>query len=370
MLFPDENQDDAILSSLASEIIARPIPLIDPLPCDRWIARSALQKTIRRAEPTIAVRSLGNLFEHDRRSVWRHLTVIALEDVGVANIDLLRRIVAAQRNRAWRGTVGGDWPVMAEITRQLADSNHCQAACDLLLRSINDPSLQPIRNEALEADLGDLLAKVVDRSRPLMERGVAALAAAGGLADGQPFRDAAAVFELMQESASNPAVVVLCQAAWKICRNEMATLLPLVWEKWQENSVAEIADDALPAAQIVNGVPGYALDQFTRRGNILSRALLAESPDLASFLSDAGVATGSAARIIGDAIFLLEGGRVSRRLKWTTGDELRLPFRWMPAVSRLGSHLDQFLSLVDAKASQIAKLRRASLPPAATVDTY
>lgn len=361
MLFPDENHNDAILISLAGEIAKRPVPMLEPLPCDRWVARSALQKGCRRAEPALAIRALANLFEHDRRAVWRHLVIIAVEDVGVANIGVLKRIVAAQRDRRWRSTVGGEWAVMAELTRQMTDSNHCQAACDLYLRITNDPTLQPLHETALEMDMGELLPRLSDSSRPITERGVYALAAGGGLADGQAHHDAPAVFETLKECACDHAVVETCRAAWKISRNPMTLLFPLVWEAWQSTEQSAIIDDAVPAVQMVNGVPGYALDQFTRLGNIVSRALLSDNPELSSILKDAGISSGGHARAVGDAIFLIEGGRVSCRLIWATGDELRFPHRWMPNVARLGTKLGQIVSQIEAKESQIAKLRSRHL---------
>jgi hypothetical protein len=68
MLFPDDAHFDFALSDLTKLIAIAPTVPISPLPCDRWIARSCLQKAIRRAEPNLAQRALANLFQHDRRA--------------------------------------------------------------------------------------------------------------------------------------------------------------------------------------------------------------------------------------------------------------------------------------------------------------
>jgi replication-associated recombination protein RarA len=59
------------------------------LQCDRWIASSVLQKSIRRGEVELAQRAACTLHASDRNTVWRRLIVIACEDVGAGDIDAL-----------------------------------------------------------------------------------------------------------------------------------------------------------------------------------------------------------------------------------------------------------------------------------------
>ncbi len=361
MLFPDEALFDYVLIDLAEAVAALPAPPIRPLPCDRYVARSCLQKAIRRAEPELAQRALANLFEYDRRATWRALAIIALEDVGVANIDLLAQIIAAQRNRKWRDQVGGDWRVMAELTRQIAISEHCQAACDLLLRAINDPALDQQRAAALEHSPAELGRTLWDGSTALVDRGIAALAMGGGLAEGQRHHDPCAVFDILADAGRSSHVVATCRAAWKLTRNEMALLLPLVWEHWMLLDQHGTIDDPLPPVQMLDGVPGYSLDQFTRIGNAISRALLRADPDLQRLLDEAGVRPGSQSRAVGDLLFLLEGGLITRRACWSVGDELRLPWRCLPSTANMHDHVLRGLEHFRQRIGQVAQLRRAYL---------
>jgi hypothetical protein len=361
MLFPDDAHFDFALNELKKSIDLAPTVPLNPLPCDRWIARSCLQKAIRRAEPELAQRALANLFQYDRRATWRHLTIIALEDVGVANIDILTRIVAAQRNRLWRNQQGGDWPVMAELVRHMAVSDHCQAACDLLLRALNDPQLDADRATASDLDAPQLAQMLWQTPVAIETKAIAATALGGGLAEGQQFNDPCAVFDILAEAGRSSHVVETCRAAWRLSRNPMAMLLPVVCAQFAACDRHSINDDALPPVEMVDGVPGYALDQFTRRGNSVSRDLLGADRHLRDLLQAAGVPSSQLVRTVGDLIFLLEGGRVRRRLRWATGDELRRPHRWLPATGHLGPYLDQALRLVEAKARQIANLRREHL---------
>ena len=357
MLFPDEALFDYVLIDLAEAVAARPAPLIQPLPCDRYVARSCLQKAIRRGEAELAIRALANMFDYDRRATWRALTVIALEDVGVANVDLLAQIVAAHRNRKWRDQQGGDWRVMAELARQMALGEHCQAACDLLLRATNDPSLDGQRAAALEQAPADLSQTLWDGSVGLEDRGIAALAMGGGLAEGQQLHDPCAVFDIVTEAGRSSHVVATCRAAWKLSRNPMALLLPLIWDQWTLGDCHRTTDDPLPPVQMMDGVPGYALDQFTRIGNVISRALLGHDPALRQLLNAAGIRSGAQSRAVGDLLFLVEGGLILRRVLWPASDKLRLPWRYLPTTAIMQNYMEVGLVHVRKAGSQLTQLR-------------
>jgi hypothetical protein len=364
MLFPDETNFDLALRDLAASIAIAPAAPVNPLPCDRWIARSCLQKAVRRAEPELAQRALANLFQHDRRATWRHLTIIALEDVGVANVDILTTIVAAQRNRLWRNQQGGDWPVMVELVRQMAASEHCQAACDLLLRALNDPQLDVHRAAASEMDAPHLAQMLWHAPGAIETTAIAAMALGGGLAEGQQFNDPGAVFDILAEAGRSSHVVETCRAAWKLSRNPMALLLPIVWDRWTENADHRVINDELPSVQVLHGVPGYTLDQFTRVGNAISRDLLREDSGLREILMGAGIASGAYARAVGDLLFLAEGGLLVNRAVWAVGDRLRLPHRALPKAVQLGSSLTRTLRYIDDKVDVIATLRAGHFPSA------
>jgi hypothetical protein len=357
MLFPDEALFEYVLIDLAEAVAAHPAPPILPLACDRYVARSCLQKAIRRAEPVLAQRALANVFLHDRRSAWRALTIIALEDVGVANVDLLAQTVAAYRDRAWRAQMGGDWPVLAELTRQMAQSLHCQCACDLLLRATNDPALEHARAAALDLPPRKLAAELWNGGAAVLGRGVAALAMGGALAEGQRQSEACGVFDIFAETSRSTHVVATCRAAWTLSRNPMAMLLPLIWEHWLDAD-HQVAGDAFPPVQMIDGVPGYALDQFTRIGNTISRALLREDSEIREMLGHAGIPGGQQARAVGDLLFISEGGLLTNRAIWAIGDQLRLPERSLPAVAKLAECLPKAMMHITSKSRQIALLRQ------------
>ena len=252
-MFP-EDLFDFVLTDVAEEIAAHPTPDTNPLPCDRWIARSCLQKAVRRGEVEVAQRALARLFADDPRNVWRHLVTISLEDLGCAGIDVLARVVAAARNRPARTKMGGEWVVASSLVRQMAESDHCQAACDLLLRALNHPAVASARIAALEADRDLLIEALRDEASPIERRAVAALALGGGLADEQRFHDPAPVFAVLGEQGLISHVIATCEAAWRISRNEMAFLLPLLWPSWMTVEPAPVRNDELPPVTMIGEV--------------------------------------------------------------------------------------------------------------------
>jgi hypothetical protein len=360
-MFPEKQLFEYVLIELAEQLAIYDVPTPQPMRCDRWIARSALQKACRRCDVDIAQRALARTFVDDPQSVWRHITVIALEDVGVANIDLLASIQAARLNRTWRNKRGGDWAVASLLVRQIAESNHCQAACDLLLVSVNRPDLEQQRDTALEASCDSLASTITDVNYSLEQQGIAALALGGGLADGQRCNDPHAVFDMLAEQEYTSHVVATCRAAWRGSRNPMALLLPLVWQRWERSDGCRIIDDARPPARMLNGIPDYAIDQFTRIGGQVARQFLAANPEMRSLLDAAGVSRSAQPRMVGDLQFLIEGGQLLRRLVWHDADTLRLPHRALVGAMKLRNQLPEALRYMLDSDAVIADLRLGNM---------
>ena len=357
-MFPEDALFDFVLLDLADELTAHEVPAPQPMPCDRYIARSALQKGIRRGEVQIARRALANLIDTSAASIWRHLIIIAMEDVGAVGIDILARVVSASRAQRWRDDHGGDWAVASLLVEQMAQSSHCQAACDLQLHALYSPDLEQARASSQDHDIGALLAILRNTSLDIKDRAVAALAVGGGLLERQNLRDAGAAFCTMAKLGRASHVAALCQAAWRITRNPMALTLPLVWQDWSANSEHALRDDeALPTTMIAY-VPAYALDQYTRVGRPVARALLQRAPELQTLLTESGVAPDQHQRVVGDLIFLVDGSIVKQRVLWPEGERLRQPHRVMLETACLSpSLLTEATRLLAVRASEFDQLR-------------
>lgn len=77
-----------------------------PLNTDSWLARSVLQKALRRGMTDLALSAAAQLHLLDRRTLWRRLIVTALEDLGPQEFGTIAAVVCAARNSGWRTRSG------------------------------------------------------------------------------------------------------------------------------------------------------------------------------------------------------------------------------------------------------------------------
>lgn len=350
-------------AELADEVAASTAPPPNPLPCDAWIARSCLQKAIRRADAHVALRALATLLQTAPGRPWKALVVIALEDIGVVGIDLLAKVVVAARSKYVRESLGGDWRVAAELVQQMAASPHCQAACDLLMRATNDPAHERDRIDALDSDFGTRIEQLADVALDPRRRACFALSIAGEVGAGQDTAQPTAVFQRLADVGRCSLVVATSEAAWRVCRNPMALLLPLLWPDWMDVRDARLVDDSIPAGAVIGEVPSYSVDQFTRSGLRVLRAFVSREPSLQTLLAAAGVPPMDWYRTVGDLLFLAEGSALCSRVAWPLANDLRKPQRPLVGVFRLGELALEALEIVAARRALFDDLRREYISP-------
>jgi replication-associated recombination protein RarA len=145
----------------------------DVLNCNRWIASSALQKAIRRGEIAIAQRAAFALHREDRLAAWRRLIAIALEDVGPAAVDVVVETVAVATSPDWRA-VRGEEEVLASVVCRLATAPKDRSADYLMWIAAEHLVLCETREICGHSSITDRLSMVLDRSRALPDRAVAA----------------------------------------------------------------------------------------------------------------------------------------------------------------------------------------------------
>lgn len=312
-----------VLELLTGEIAARPTPPPDPLRVDSWFARSVMQKAIRRGMTALALRAAAQLLILDARVLWRRLLVTALEDLGPGEADLMARIVAAMRSKAWRDAHGGDWTVAAELIAQACEGTRCQSANDLWNVAKNDPALDALKAALSDASLDDLLAMMVDEEREIGERGVAVLIAlgedAGPAAPLHISADPAAVFDAFASAGHFSHVAISYREAHRLTRLALA---PLALGLWRSSSAADGAarqDDDLPPVAWFGEVPTFAIDQYVRAGRAAISRYVRQSSAWSEFANSAGVCVRDHTAAAGELLFRAEGARVNARRQWARG---------------------------------------------------
>jgi hypothetical protein len=145
----------------------------DALRCNRWIASSALQKAIRRGDTAIALRAAFALHREDRSATWRRLIAIAFEDVGPADLGVILETVAIATLPKWRPVIGEE-AVLRSIVSTLATAPKDRSADYLMWIAAEHPDLREMREICGHSSITECLSTVLDHSRSLPDRAVAA----------------------------------------------------------------------------------------------------------------------------------------------------------------------------------------------------
>ncbi len=297
-----------------------------PIQHGRYIAMSGLQKAVRRGDTDVALRCAARLLTDDPRALWRRLCVIAFEDIGVADPDIVGRVTAACGDKAWRLSVGGEWCVASHLVRRMCAADKDRAADDLIVPVEWHPDLERLRGELQVAPFSFLMDIAGNADRRIEARAVAAWYAAGTervrsatlpRVGGRPTD----YFEGLIERGAEETPVELGRAGLSRTGTIMPVFFPLVWQNLQR-AAWHIEPDDIPEAEMIEGVPSYAFDMFTREGKAAFRPFLHACKPLPEFLADCDVAKARWAHDLGRLIFRAEGGLLSRRMSWNLGRSL------------------------------------------------
>lgn len=323
---------DTILSDIRQDIaqdafthLSGPLRF-DPLNLDPYIAASVLQKSIRRGEHLIGLRAAARLLESDPNRLWRRLLVIAFEDVGIADLDTVSRVVAAHGQKRWRSAHGGEWPIVALLVSGLCRAVKDRTADDLLHLAENDPALQDHRRCWSAAPIEKLTTFLGCPDLGLPEK---ALAVWFGIGTDRYRSDALRqrggfpeeVFATYKALGVPGDVLAISWIGHKKMSWPLAAFLPLVWLQTQ-GAAQQVISDAFPPRTMIEDAPSYALDTYTRSGKAAIRELLKTSKPLGRFLTP-HASEKVWPKIVAVMLFRVEGGLMSNRLRWTEGDGIK-----------------------------------------------
>lgn len=138
-----------ILDRITKTVEAEEQFTIKLLQCDKWLASSILQKSIRRGDQKTAARAAITFWRLDKISFWRRISVICTEDCGAA-LDEITQTLTAFNNPAWRNKTG-DLKVGLYLVRILCQSVKLRLADEIYSiaaqnpRTRRDLSRQPFR---------------------------------------------------------------------------------------------------------------------------------------------------------------------------------------------------------------------------------
>jgi hypothetical protein len=305
----------------------------DPFPhADPYLLSSAMQKAIRRGDSAIARRAGHQLFMLDRARLWRRLAVVALEDIGIADITVAAELIGIATLPAVRRLLGGDIPALG-----IALARACGAVKDRSgdhLASVigREPTTDADRAALRAASPNALLAMLASSDLPWTRRLRAAVRASGR--SDNPVSpvapDIAAVFDVLHELGAPPVLVLACETYAARQRDALPVLVPFaaMLRMSEDEREATVVMHNLPPCEMIGELPSYSFDPVnTRLGrhavDLFLRAHLMKPP--------------YTPRMVAAALWNSESAACDRTLSWTSGDMIRerayaadLSFRGLP----------------------------------------
>jgi hypothetical protein len=252
------------------------------------------------------------------------LLIVACEDVGIGAIDAVVMTATRSANARTRR----DEAVALATAQMLAEASKDRSADLLFAVAAHDPALEIMRLRCRSASVARRLEFVTDPTLSLPERALAVWHSSGVESWGEPRVGPGDLGALMRTYAELGVPERLLQAlavAIKKAREPFALLLPLLWlaaaGSEAEGSEAKVVDPPLPSSGMINGVPLYALDKYTRLGRQAIRRFARETADVAQFLTKRGCGSvdDTALRM---AVFYADGALTRPTLRWRHSAEL------------------------------------------------
>jgi hypothetical protein len=302
---------------------------------DQWLLASALQKSIRRGDIIVARRAGHQLLRLDRARLWRRLMTVALEDIGIADIDVAVELIAISTLSQGRRLLGGDARAL-----DIALVRACGALknrtgdhfCSILGREQVDEAERAVLQTASSNALLAMLAKSdLPWSRRLH---ACALLAGHSSIDRNAVTpgvfNAETVLAAFRDLDVPPHLIAACQVYAARARDPLPICIPFAWCLWQSTGARVVdARHDMPKSEFIGDLPDYAFDPIhTRLGkravNLFLRSHLMKPP--------------FTPRQIAAAIWNAESAACDRTLDWSMSGELRqrahradLLFRGLPA---------------------------------------
>ena len=296
---------------------------LKPLLCDRWVALSAMQKSIRRGDSLTAQRALRTLYQHDPSSTWRRLLIIACEDVGIGALGAVIITAARSANTKALREMGRD-EAAALATAQMLNEAPKDRSADLLFAvALHDPALENMRSQCRSVPVARRLEFVVGPKLSLPERALAVWFSSGIESRGEQRvgpGDLAALMRTYGELGVPERLLEAVAVAIRRVREPFALLLPLLWLA-AAGSETGLADFPLAPSGLINGVPLYALDKHTRLGRQAIGRFAKENAEIARFLTKRGCGS-SDDRALRMAVFYADGALTRPTLRWRHSAEL------------------------------------------------
>jgi hypothetical protein len=222
------NARQELAEAAASAYVSPP----SPIACSPWVAMSLMQKAIRRGRDDLALRAAATLLRDAPDRLWRRSGIVAFEDIGVADLGVVARVVAALGGKAFHAEIGGEWAVASTIVSAMARAPKSRAADDLLMIVERHPALAEARAIFATLSTRELL-RIATGSDGLPKRALALVYAIGTVRRQSEFLrprvgEPRAVFDYLFEAGFCASVVEVAREGFSKTSEPLCPFLPLL----------------------------------------------------------------------------------------------------------------------------------------------
>ena len=306
---------EEILTQIADQIRSCAIDEPEPMPGDKWLLSSVMQKAIRRGDVQIATSATASLWRQDRNTLFRRLITIAPEDVAIGDIEVVVQTFLALTSPEWRRKVG-ELQVILYLVTALCRACKNRLPEEIYTQIERSPSLMKTKEKMASADDQTLAKAMKDKRLDLNKRCMASWLLWGTSKYPSDFMSKRSFSRLAEPSLLalpvSPIITQACLRALPKTQWPLAGFLPLIMHRMQSETVETIQVSIEPTIT-VEGVPLYALDTFTRGGQAAFRELRNSVRELQEFTL----------KQIGLAVFYLEGRTLNKYLTSPFLDEMQ-----------------------------------------------
>jgi hypothetical protein len=290
---------------------------------DPWAASSLLQKAIRRGEATLAQQATTLLHRSRGAAVWRRLITIAVEDVGIGDLNLVCEIIHLANNKEVRALLAPERDLLTDICSRLAAAPKDRSADYLMSMATMAPSALHNREEMLHLKTGELMAIAANAALPLPQRAIATLLTCTDTA--QPCRLRRERVENLLARMGAPDALQSAFAALAFKPTEpFVLMLPLLWSQWQwAGGASRVVMDEPPEPEFVGSIPLYVYDKHTAVGKRAIALFAQTNPAVRETLAR-HVSSIQRIAVAEIAAFYADAAPVKLRLEWAEGHHLRL----------------------------------------------
>jgi len=282
--------------------------------------------------------------------------MIAVEDIGIADIGLVQEVSRIATDKALRAVLSSDADLIDDLCTKMAASIKDRSA-DYLYSAATNLGLEE-QAKLKSGPVAEQMTIASSPEEPISRKAMAALIACTSVRGTNAILRADRVEELLEKVGDMPDA--LRNAVLSLSRmraHPFCILLPLIWLGWSvERASSEVVADQMPASEFYEGIPLYTFDKHTAAGKQAIAKLAHHCLPIRNLLSKQAHRD-CWAEVIGVAAFYADAAPVAHRLAWPTGSRLA-ETGFMADMVAAGCRPDGAVAVLNCVISNLADLNQ------------